>query len=53
VSDVTTPVIPAADALAEASRDLQQVPDSLDCVSASGMTGGGVRFLRKRIEAPC
>ena len=40
-----TPVIPEADALAEAIRDLpramrvQQVPDSLDYVSASGMTG--------------
>jgi len=53
VSHVTTAVILAADALAEAIRDLQPVPGGLDYVSASGMTGGGVRSLSKRIEALC
>jgi hypothetical protein len=32
-----SPVIPEADAVAEAIRD--QVPDILDCVSDCGMTG--------------
>jgi hypothetical protein len=45
---IDLPVIPEADALAEAIRDLRrvqsvrQIPDSLACVSASGMTGESI-----------
>jgi hypothetical protein len=47
------PVIPEAEASAEAIRDLHQrierpqIPESLDCISASGMTGENIEASSK------